>query len=197
METVISKEEFDNLMKIEGEMRGVGLKAYGEFVLIEEGEKGLKELEDTIAKLGYPIKFREITMANFHPFGIEAVTLLAIKRLFNYDDKKFQKMGRLQLKIPLVVRIFMKFFSIEKGMKEAQKAWGMQNTIGNLKVIDYNERDRYIIIRLENFRIHPLHCQVLIGIFSEALRLINSKGVCQETKCIHKGDEYHEFILRW
>lgn len=199
MEQIISKEEFDELMKVEGEVRGTGMKNHAEFIVQEEGEEGLKELEDTITKLGYPIKYRELKSMGFYPLGLETVTLVAIKKLFNFDDKKFQEMGELGTKLSLILRLFMKHFVFsEKLIKEASKIWKKGGAVGDLKVVEFDKGKRYLILGLEGFPPHPLYCQVFKGYFSSGLQMIlGVKPACEETKCVFRGDDYHEFSLKW
>jgi len=198
MEQIITKEEFDGLMKIEGEARGAGVKGEMKFIFDEEGAEGLKRLEDTITKLGYPLKYKEIRGMSFYPIGLEAVVLLAIKRLFNYDDKKFQKMGKRLAKYPLVVRLFINYFSLtEETLIKNLKMWRKAFTIGNLKVVEFNLEKRHVIVRLEDFKVHPLFCQVFIGSITSTLELFTkTKIACEEVKCVFRGDPYHEFLFK-
>ena len=92
MEQIISKEEFDKFIKIEGQIRGVAFKTEEKFILKEEGEKGLKKLEEEMEKVGY--SYSRIKTMNFYPLGLQAISLLIIKRLFAYDNEKFQELGR-------------------------------------------------------------------------------------------------------
>lgn len=75
MEPIISKEEFNELMKIEGKTRGVSIKDYGDYILKEKGENGLRGLEEAITRTGYPLKFKEIKAMAFYPLGLEGLTL--------------------------------------------------------------------------------------------------------------------------
>lgn len=198
MEQIISKEELDELMKIKGEVRGVAIKGEMDFVLKEEGKEGFKKLKDTMEALGYPIEYRKIKPMDFYPLGLHGTVQLAIKRLFNWDDKKFQEMGRFEAKTSLITRLFMRyFFSSEKIVEEAPKMWREYFTVGDLKIIEYDEEKGYSISRLENFRIHPIQCQVLIGYFSSIVQMvIGGRVIGEETKCVFRGDEYHEFLLK-
>lgn len=199
MESIISKEEIENLMKIKGEVKGTGIKTHGKFILKEEGEEGLKKLEGTMAELGYPIEFRKIKATSPYPFGVEAVILIAIKKLFNYDDKKFNEMGKFHTKTSLIIRLFMKYFvSLKKVSEEGPKMWKRYFTLGNLEVVEIDEEKRHIIFRVRNFQFHPLHCQILMGSIPTIIQMVVGKEVTsQETKCIYRGDEYHEFSLKW
>ena len=200
MEQIISKEELDELIKIKGEMRGITIKPGTEFVLREEGEEGLKELGDTMAELGYPIEYKKMKPLDLYPMGLIAISLLTTKRFFNYDDKKFQEMGRFCAKVPFLVRVFImgRVFSINRIMKEAPRMWKKYFTVGEFKVIELNEEKKYIVSRLENFVLHPLYCKVFGGFISAICKMIVKNPVtCEETKCVHRGDNYHEFLLKW
>ena len=199
MEQIISKEEVDELMKLKGEVRGIAIKSYAEFVLKKEGKEGLKRLEETMARIGYPIKYRKVKLTSFYSLGLEAITLTAIKRLFNYDDKKFQEMGRFESRTPIVIRLFLKYFvSIEMATEEASKVWRKYFTVGNLRIVKLDREKRYMIARIENFHFIPILCENLKGyIASITEMIINEETTCEETKCVHRGDEYHEFLVRW
>lgn len=204
MEEIISKQEFDELMKIKGEVKGLVLKPPFTFVLKEEGEEGLKKLEDTITKLGYPIKHEEISEGNYYPVGLKAVTLTIMKRLFNYDDKKFRELGKFSAKLPMLVRFLFRYFisidKLEKDPSVIKKIFPYHSlfSFGDLILSEVNKEKRYLILRLVGFDFHPLECQPMMGIFSVLFQAVISKPVtCEETKCNYRGDEHHEFLLKW
>ncbi len=199
---IISKEEFNRFMEINGEVKGVAFMADA-FILKEEGEEGLKKLYDVIEELGFPkedLENAKLKYKKLYPIGWAAVSLLAIKRLFNYDNEKFQEMGRFQAKTsPLVMRLFMKYFtSLKSSINEAPKIWRRYYTVGALSVVECDEKKRYRIDRLENFNLHPLLCEHLKGYFSAMIQIMVKKEVsCEEVKCVHRGDKFHEFLMKW
>ncbi len=195
----LTKEIAQKMMEIKGRVRGVAIKGDLEFILEKEGEKGLKKLEEEIARVGYPIRYNQLKPMNFYPIGMKGITLLAIKNLFNFDNKKFQEMGRFGSKLHPVIRVFMKYFvSPEMFVSQAPRMWRSYYTIGECKVVEFNKEKRYVILRIDNFSYFPDHCQVLIGYFSNIFQMVINKEVtCEETKCVFKGDEYHEFLLKW
>lgn len=199
MEQIISKEEFEELMKIKGKTRGVSVKDYGDYILKEKGENGLRRLEEAITKTGYPIKFKEIKAMAFYPLGLEGLTLLIIKRLFGFDDDKIQEMGKQQAKVSILIRLFMKyFFSLKKTAGVVPRMWRIFYSTGEIDVVELNEEKRYIILRIKDFFLSSIHCRYLCGYLASILRLIVGKEVtCEETKCLHRGDEYHEYLLKW
>ncbi len=199
MEQKISKEELRELESLKGKVRGVSLKADGGFVLKEMGEEGVKRLEKTMSDLGYPIVYSEIKEMDYYPIFLKAMTLIVLQRLFNFQEKDFMEMGRYGSKVSLILRLFVKyFFSFERVMKEIPKIWRKYYTVGDLKVAEYNKEKRYLIGKLYNFNLHPLECQYLKGYFPTVLRMIiRDEMTCEEIKCLHKGDDYHEFLLKW
>jgi len=199
MKQIISKKEFDELMKIKGEVRGMSLKIMASFILREKGKEGLKKIEETITKLGYPIKYKDIKTMTFYPVGLEAITELALKRIFNFGKEEFKKLGEFAPKSAIVVRLFMRYlFSMNSLINGIPKMWKIYYTVGSLKVAEFNEEERYIILRLENFRLHPAECQIYLGYFPTVIQMVVGKKVtCKETKCVFEGNDYHEFLLEW
>jgi len=201
MEEIITKEELEELMSLEGEARGIAPKNSAGFIQKEEGEQGLKKLEATMAGLGYPIDYSKIKSTNFYPLKLLGLTLLVIKKLFNYDDKKFREMGYFRGKSSWFIRFYMSHLaSFDELKKGAPKMWKMFHTAGDIEVVEADKKKRIVIMRLKNYRCHPIHCQVLIGIYSALIQLVlkgKDEMVGEERKCIYRGDEYHEFSLKW
>ena len=199
MEQIISQEEFDELMRIKGEIRGVSIKSDLEFILKERGSEDLNKIEKTITNFGYPIAYKEIQILNFYPLGLDAIIMLLAKRMLDFENKDFQKMGRYEAKLSLIMRLFMRYFySIDRFAKEISSIWRKYFTVGDIKIIEFSKEKKYVILRIENFLCHPLFCQSLIGYFPVVLGMIVKGSVdCEETKCVYRGDEYHEFLMKW
>jgi len=200
MEETISKEELNELLKIKGELRGNGPKTVGNFILKKEGEEGLKKLEEVLAKVGYLIEYSKIKTMGYYPLAFTSVPLLVAKRLFNFSDKDFQEMGKSDVKFSTIQKIFIKYYvSLKRVVKEAPKMWEKYHTSGELKIIEHDEKKKNIILRIENFKLAGLHCQYLIGYFTAVFELTTkgAKASCEETKCPGRGDEYHEFLIKW
>lgn len=201
MNQILDKKVIQDLMKIEGEARGVVFKTDAEYILKEKGEDGLKKLELEFAKLGFSIKFKEIKSMNFYPVGLRAISLLVIKKIFSFDDEKVKEMGLFATKTSLIIKLFIKyFFSIQRVFfEEAPKIWRKHWTVGELNPIKLDEKEKYGILRVKNFNLHPIYCCYLEGYFSGILQMLikTQKITCEETKCPFRGDEYHEFLLKW
>lgn len=198
----INREEIKKLMEIKSQARGVVFKTDTEYILDEKGEEGLRELEREMERLGYPIKYKEIKSMGFYPAGLRVLSLLVIKKTFGFDDKKIENMGLVATKKSIIIKLFVRFFlSLERVFfKEAPRIWQKHWTEGELVPVELNEEKKYAVLRLEKINLHPLYCSVYLqGYFAGILQmLIKSPQItCQETKCFFKGDEYHEYLIKW
>lgn len=200
MEQPLTKESAKKLLEIKGEVRGATIKGDWSFVLEREGREGLEKLEKRMAELGCPLKYEGIKVADFYPIGCGAISVQLIHDLFGYKDKETQEMGASQFKFSLFLRIVMRYFAHPSLFtEEIPRIWRRNYTIGNLSVAKINEKEKYMILVLKDFKIHPHFCIAFKGAFSAGTKLATrSNSVsCQETKCIFKGDEFCEFLLRW
>jgi len=196
---MLTKEEAEKLIKIKGEVRGLGLRVDWDFVLREKGKEGLKKVEDKLAESGFPLKYKEIKPMDFYPVGFDVISLLAIKEIFNFNEKDMERMGRLVIKFSLFIKIFMKYFaSLELVTKQVPRMWREHYTVGDLETPEFSKEKKYMVLRMKNFRIHPIYCNIHKGYFSKVAEMIVKAPVtCQETKCMFKGNLYHEFLITW
>ena len=199
MEEILNKQIAQKLMKTEGQGRGVALKGQMEFILKEKGKEGLKEVEEEMAKVGCPVKYREIRAMEFYPVGWEAVNLLAMKKLFNFSEDDFKRMAEFESKTSLIMRVFLKYlFSIDKMVKEVPEIWKRNYNKGELKVMYFNEKEKQVIIRLEDFSLHPIHCFCLKSYIASIMKMMLKTEVSsKQVKCTFLGDKYHEFVFKW
>ncbi len=200
MEEYITKEELKELEKINGEMRGVSIKEMMGFVLLKEGRAGLDKLEESLDKLGYGVKYDDIQLFAYYRLIVEALIYVLIKKIFNYTDDQFIEMGYYETKSsPTAIRLFLMYLiSIEDAIRSLNKMWRAYYTVGRLKVVELNKEVKYVILRLEDFKTVSLHCFDLRGYLAGIVEMmVKTKATCIESKCVHRGDDYHEFIIRW
>jgi len=196
---MLDKQQADNLMKIEGEARGVALKDDLDFVLETKGDQGLEKVEAKMAELGFSLKYGDIKPMDFYPMGLANIYLLVIKEVFNFNEKDLEKWGASIVKFSVFTKIFMKYFgSFGLIAGEAPRIWRKHYTIGDLEMPEYSKEKRYVILKLRNFKVHPIHCAILKGMFLKITQMVvNLPVTVKETKCMFRGDEYHELLLIW
>jgi len=204
MEPIISNEELEKIMNLKGEIRGLALRNYKEYILRENKKEGLDKLEKALLSLGCPIKYENLKAMSFYPLWWSVVTFVLLRRLFHYDEKKFQEMGKFCFKFPNIIRIWAKYLvSIERVAKSSAKMYRMYFTVGEITVPEYSKEKKYAILRLKNYPVYPIdsprdYCYFLTGYYSSIVRVVTGKETTgEEIKCVHRGDEYHEFLIKW
>lgn len=201
MNQELSKKNLKELLEIEGDVRGVVFKTDGEYILKKKGREGLSKLERELKNLDQPIKYQDIETLAFYPVGLRVISLLVIKRVFNFDNEEIKEMGFFATKTSLLVKLFIKYFlSIQRVFfKEASKIWRKHWSIGEIKPIKLDEEKKYALLQLKDFSLHPIYCCYLEGYFRGILQMItkSSQITCEETKCYFRGDKYHEYLIKW
>ena len=200
----ITKEAIKKLMATPEKIKGTSFKGEMEYVLGKEGEEGLKAVEKETKRLGYPIKYNEIKDADWYPIGLKIVSLCAILNIFHWGEKEVAEIAEAAPKVSFVVRFFMKYFtSPEKIFRmAASRMWERYYNVGSLEAVDFKRTpaDGYAILRIKDFKVHPIYCFFLgrffIGVFKLAEPRFKEITV-KETKCMFKGDPYHEYLIEW
>ena len=200
MEEII-KEKIQKLMRLKGEARGVTLAIDRDYLLKNKGEEGLKKVEEELAKLDHPIKYKEIETFSYYPVGLRILSLLVIKKVFNFDDEKIEDIVFFGTRVSLIVNFFTKYiFSLQRVfLREGPRIWREHWSVGKLIPVELNEEKKYAILQLKDFNLHPIYCIFLKGYLSGLFSMIikSPKITCQETKCSFRGDEYHEYLIKW
>lgn len=208
MEEKLTKELAQKLMESPDKIRGIDFKTDENFILKEKGKEGLKKVEKRMEELGYPIKYKKISLVSFYPLGLRVFSLLVIKDVFGWDNKKIREMGEVAPKSSLFIKIFMRFVaSIEGVKKETSRTWRRYHSTGELKLIIPGPGGEFSVLRqpghsckleLVNHYIHPIYCIYLEGYLQTVCEMmINTPATCREITCPFRGDKSHEFVLKW
>lgn len=195
----MSKEELEDLSKLKGEVRGVFLQTDAKYILEKEGEKGLQNLEKKAKGLRLKLDYRKAKSLQWYPIGLRPISLILIKEFFSYNNREIREMGRMAAKFSFIIKFFVRFSpSIKKIINKAPRYYKMQYSVGNLEAFYFNEKEKKAILRLKNFKIHPLVCLYLEGYFQGIGELaLKGKVFTEETKCIFRGDKFNEYLIKW
>jgi len=199
MKQIITKKIAQELKELKGEIRGVILKADIQFIIDEKGKEGIKRVEKEMASLDFPFEYEKIKSMHFYPIGLRVVSLLVIKKVLGFSDKKIQEMGfDLPRSLPLV-RMYTRFFAMDKKtfFNNAVKFWKRIVMVGEFET-SLDEKNKQAISTLKNFDIHPILCIYLLGVIPSFHKMATGarEVIGKETKCSFKGDELHEFLVK-
>lgn len=199
MEEKITSQKAEQIMDINEEARGVTIKAKMEYILDKKGREGLEKIEKRLEELGFPLKYEEVNPMKFYPVGYESLVLLLSREVFGLSDEEIRGMGFFVSRTNLLIRMFMKYLSsVDLMASSANRMWKKYYTVGEISDIEFDEDKGYAILRIKDYNLPPLHCIFLSGYFISIIQLMVKKNVtCEEKKCVHRGDEYHEFFLEW
>ena len=193
------KKEADRLMRLKGEVRGSVFLATKEYISKTKGKLGLRRVEKEMRRLGYSFNFEKVQAMKWYPIGLRAINFIVVKRVFNWGDQELAKMGYASPVLSRLIKMLIRFFITSKKMfQEVAKLWGRFYDFSRFEVVEYNEEEKYVIIRIYDFNIHPNFCVFYRGYFRRILEFTGAKNVSlKETKCMYKGDPYHEYVARW
>jgi len=197
---MLTKQEADNLMKIKGNVRGAVFYTHAVYIHYREGEKGIKTVEGKMGELGYPVKFGEIQHLGWYPESLSALTIIVAKEVFNWTEKDLFNMGNSAPKYSFIVRLLMKYFlSPRRTFAECPEYWQKHFDFGSLEPREFNEKERYVILRINGYKFHPFLCVYHAGYMLRIGQyVLNSKKIAiKEIKCMFGGDPYHEYMIRW
>jgi hypothetical protein len=196
----ISKEVGDKLMKMEGGCAGAIFQTDVQYIQRVEGEGGLKAVETEIENIGYHIDYNNIKLMVMYPIGLRALSLLVAEEVFDWDDARIMDMGRCAPKHSFMTKLVSRFFSSMKNFaKTAPEYWRKQWNIGSLECVELDKNKRHAILHLSNFEVDPILCKYISGYLLGSFEILGAvkNAKVEEVKCIHKGDDCHELIIRW
>ena len=196
----ISREVVDRLMKIEGGCAGAVLQTDAQYIQRVEGEGGLRAVEEEINKMGYHIDYGDVKPLAMYPIGLRALSLLVAKEVFNWGDARIMDMGRCAPKHSFMTRLISRFFSsMENFAKQVPEYWRKHWNVGSLECVELDKNGKQAILRLSNFEVDPILCKYISGYLLGAFEMLGGiKDVkVEETRCVHRGDDCHELIIRW
>jgi len=200
----ISQEEIRKIKGLEGKARGQTIRNALESILLMEGKEGLVKLERRLKEIGCWNEiykdYKKIKIFEWYPLWYDLLPIVVAVDIFNWDEEKLKQFGRYNQKISFFEKVFLKYFiSLEIVFKSSPGRWKKHYRPGDLEPVEFNGKEKNATLRLKNFVGHSSFCSLLLGYFESATSyVVSSKKVkVEETKCVFRGDPYHEFLVRW
>jgi len=201
LQSIDLKKEIEELKKLPGKERGVDIKYLVKDLIERQGKEGFKKVKAELKRLEYQLPdVKKIDDMEWIPVSLVNIFFVACVKLFNWQEDDIIEMGKnVWAYSSTLKRFFIKhFFSLEKTFEMGVRNWRKFYTIGQCE-IDYDEKNKTVVMRLKNFKVHPFTCLYFQGVFSKLVEMTTgSKRVtAKETKCEFRGDSYHEFVFNW
>lgn len=197
---MIAKAKAEELIQIQGQVRGAVFETDAEYIKNRLGREGLDKVVASLQAAGYPIRYGNVKSMEWLPLGLRALSLLVIKDVFNWNDEEIKEMGDAAPKYSFIVKLLMKFFvSPSVAFNHAPEYWVKHYDTGRLVAAELDEEKGHAVIHLHDFKVHPVYCKYLEGYFQRLFKFMYPSSLIEiiEVKCMCKGDVYHEFVVNW
>ncbi len=202
---VINKQETaEELVKrtrgSSGKVKAEVIRIEKEYVLQREGEEGVAKLEKRMNELGAEIDFKKLDSMTWEEEWKNSLMVVVAKEIFNWTEEDIFEMGRYSPRASFFIKSIIQYLvSIEVVFDNMGKYWDKHHDFGSLEAVELNKVKKYLVLRKKGFFTHPLMCIYHAGYFQGVAEfVIKSKEVnIEETRCMHKGDEYHEYRISW
>jgi hypothetical protein len=194
------EKTIEKLKKIEGKVRGSCSESIVKYLKRINKESYLPEIEEKLKKYGFEEKLAKIDPLKWYPIALEVALIFSAKEVLNWGEKEIRELGKNIPKMSMMIRLLMKFLiSLKVLFKKAPFYWEKHFNFGKLTVPEINEKEKYLLVKIENFDLHPLYCKFLEGYFETMLLFVSkTKNIeVKEIKCPFKGNSSHEFLFNW
>ena len=125
--------------------------------------------------------------------------MFAIKEQLNWGDKEVQELGDNAPKLSFIIKLMVKYFvSLKQSFAKGPDIWARHYDVGELVVKKVDIKGRKVVAQLRDFPVNPIFCVYIKGYFRRFIQFSISCAVkVKETKCMSKGDLFHEFKFWW
>ncbi len=171
-----------------------------EYIISKEGEEGFEKVKKRMEELGGEIDFKSLNGKTWEEDWRNSLFIATAREVFNWNDEDIFEMGRYIPRASFFIKSIIQYLaSLDMVLKNVGVYWDKHHDFGSLEAVEHNKEGKYVIIRKRNFLMHPVMCSYHAGYFKGISEFV-IKGDnlrVEETKCMHKGDEYHEYIIKW
>ncbi len=197
---MLTRQEFGEIVKLEGQVRGSALNTDAAYIQSHEGREGLRRAEERFLNLGYPLEYRNIKDMGWYPISLRVLSLCVMRDVFGFDEGGLKELGDTAPKFSFMVKVFMKFTNPDElDPDRVPGYWRMHYSIGDMAVSEVSNQKGFVTLRLSNFRVHPVLCPYFEGYLRRLLQFsfVDEEVMSVETRCLYKGDDFHEFRISW
>ncbi len=181
-------------------IRAEAVRVNKNYILQKEGKEGFEKVKKRIKELGVEMDFEELDSKTWEEDWKNSILVATAKEVFNWTEEDVFEMGRYGPRSSFFIKMVLQnFVSLDTVLNNASDYWKKHCNLGSLEVVDYNEEKKYVVIRIRDLLMHPVICVGRAGFLKGISEFVlkSSNTTIEETKCMHKGDDYHEYTIRW
>ncbi len=200
MEDRLSQKEARGLMKIPGNVKGSVILADIDYVKIKGGEEAVKKLKKRMKEIGIEFELEKVKPMEMYPEAISVIIVLLAKEILRLDEEGVFDMGKAAVKLSFFIKILTRYFiSPKRCFEESPRYWAKHFDFGELEAVEFDEIEKYAVIRIRGYKFHPIMCQYHRGYFLQIAQLVlgEKEVLVEETKCVFRNDPYHEYVISW
>lgn len=188
-------KDIEYLRKLPGHTIGTGLFEDKDFILLKNGETGIKKMNAALKEVGC-YNYDDLQHVKWYPVSCNLISYLLFKKILGWDEETFREMGRCAPKTSILMRTMTKYFISPKILFDsAAKYWHKFYDVGSLEPIEIDEEKGYCLLMLKDFPGFHLFCRHLEGVFEQVAAFLNTREIkCYEVRCDKNG---HLFKIMW
>jgi hypothetical protein len=173
---IITKQEFEDIKKVQGMARGLVFQTDCNIVKVQYGEKGLKKLLAAGKNSEHPIYYEKIKTMEWYPTWQRVESLIIISKLFNLSEKEIRDFGALAPRVSFFVKFFLKhFISLNDFAKQSGLFWKKHYTSGEMVPISTNPKDNSAELHLKNIYLPKIFVIYLNGYIESVFKFLHPK----------------------
>jgi hypothetical protein len=189
------KREAEQFMSIEGNSKGAALIPDIKYVEFKEGAEAVGKISEIAGKIGYPFDYTKVGDYSWYPERYTALMYLILKQCFGWSDDDLYEMGRSTPSLSFILKVAVRFVSVETVYGQAPKLFSDHYDFGEMKVAEINVPGKRIVMDMYNYPF-KITRPYFRGYFSKVVHLIvqpTRSGATHES-C---GENCDRYILTW
>ncbi|HBH45774.1 MAG: hypothetical protein A2445_01345 [Candidatus Jacksonbacteria bacterium RIFOXYC2_FULL_44_29] len=200
---IFTEQEVENLLELEGDVRGVAFQGVADYILKKKGADGLEQIEAKMRAWGVAnFRYQEIKHMAWYPIGWGALFTLASMEVFGWEMREIREMGQNAPKVSLIVKIVFKLFhDIDKLAQQIPGFWRKHYTVGSVEVVSIDHEKKEMLIKYLDCHFHPALCRYVEGYTETVIQFTRPAGSLakvREIQCSFKAKvDYELYRVTW
>ncbi len=194
----ITKEEEKKIKNIKGEVRGAVFLTDKSFILQKGGEAKLKQVEEELAKNGFPIFFENIRAMEFFPYPARIFSIIVTEKVLDLGREGVKEMGINAPKMSFLIKFFTNYFlSISKTLEKTGEIWSKHATTGTVKLLEVNEEEKYAVFTFQGVYFPEIYCDYLTAYLGKIISMALGAKKEARTEWKTESEENYRVKVSW